>query len=60
MTTILHTLKVGDHILVCDDVHSDMRKYLAMGRGMVPEYLDMTDVKNVANALRTETKMVWI
>jgi cystathionine gamma-lyase len=62
--TILHTLKVGDHVLVCDDVYGGtqryMRRFFAENHGMNPEFVDITDLEKVKAGLRKETKMVWI
>lgn len=62
--TLLHTLKMGDHIVVCDDVYGGtqryMRKFFADNHGMTADFIDITDIQNVVNAIKKETKMVWI
>ena len=62
--TLLHTLKAGDHIIVCDDVYGGtqryMRKFFTENHGMSAEFADISDINNVVKAIKPETKMVWI
>lgn len=54
--TILHTLKSGDHILVCDDVYGGtqryMRRFFADNHGMNAEFVDITDHENVLKSIK--------
>ncbi len=63
-TTLLHTLKKTDHILVCDDVYGGtqryMRKFIQEIHNMDVEFVDLTDIKNIKEKVKKETKMVWI
>jgi cystathionine gamma-lyase len=62
--TLLHTLKMGDHVVVCDDVYGGtnryMRRFSTEKHGIQCEFVDMTDIKNVTSAIKKETKMIWI
>lgn len=62
--TLLHTLKTGDHIIVCDDVYGGtqryMKRFFADNHGMSAEFVDITNHENVLNAIRKETKVLWI
>ena len=62
--TLLHTLKTGDHVIVCDDVYGGtqryMRRFFNEKHGMEPEFVDITSVENVIKAIKENTKMIWI
>ncbi len=62
-TTILHTLKPGDHVLSGDDVYGGtfrlLDKVLAP-MGVTSTFVDMSNPDDVARAIRKETKMVWL
>ncbi|NUO51634.1 MAG: aminotransferase class I/II-fold pyridoxal phosphate-dependent enzyme, partial [Polyangiaceae bacterium] len=62
-TTILHTLKPGDHVLSGDDVYGGtfrlLDKVLAP-MGITSTFVDMSNPDDVARAIRKETKMVWL
>ena len=62
--TLLHTLKLGDHILVCDDVYGGtqryMRRFFSENHGMVAEFADITNIDNIIKGINKNTKMVWI
>jgi cystathionine beta-lyase/cystathionine gamma-synthase len=62
-TTILHTLKLGDHVVCGDDVYGGtFRLFDKVMRpmGIEATSVDMTDPKNVEKALRPETRMIWL
>ena len=63
MTTLLHLLKPGDHVVSCDDVYGGtfriLDKVLAP-MGVETTWVDMTDPAAVDAAMRPETKLVWI
>ena len=56
-------LSSGDHVVVCDDAYGGVyrlfeqnyRKY-----GLNFTYVDTTEPKNVLNAIRDETRIVWL
>ncbi len=62
-TTVLHTLKPGDHILCGDDVYGGTFRLLdkvMKPLGFDTTFIDMTDAAKVRAALRPTTKMVWM
>lgn len=62
-TTVLHTLKPGDHILCGDDVYGGTFRLLdkvMKPLGFDTTFIDMTDAAKVRTALRPTTKMVWM
>jgi len=62
-TTVLHTLKPGDHILCGDDVYGGTFRLLdkvMKPLGFDTTFIDMTDAAKVRAALRPTTKMIWM
>jgi cystathionine beta-lyase/cystathionine gamma-synthase len=62
-TTVLHTLKPGDHILCGDDVYGGTFRLLdkvMKPMGIDSTFFDMSDPTKVAAAIRPNTKMVWM
>ncbi len=60
---ILHLLDSGDHVVASDDVYGGtFRIFDKVFRrlGLSFDAVDMTDPRNVEQALRPETKLVWI
>jgi cystathionine gamma-lyase len=60
---VLHLLDAGDHVVASDDVYGGtFRIFDKVFRrlGITFDYVDMSDARNVARALRRETKLVWI
>jgi cystathionine beta-lyase/cystathionine gamma-synthase len=63
MTTLLHTLRPGDHIVCSDDVYGGSFRILDKVMrpfGIAMTQVDMTDVSKIEAAMKPETKMVWI
>lgn len=63
MTTLLHTLKPGDHVVASDDVYGGSFRILdkvMKPLGIATTQVDMTDPQNVARAIRPETKILWV
>lgn len=62
-TTLLHTLRPGDHVLVGDDVYGGtfrcFDKVMAP-MGITATFLDMSEPARVREALRPTTKMIWM
>ncbi|XP_074640949.1 cystathionine gamma-lyase-like [Tubulanus polymorphus] len=61
--TLIHLLKQGDHVICMDDVYGGTNRYLtkvASNFGVEVEMVDCAEAKNVANAMKPNTKMVWI
>ncbi len=62
-TTILHTLKPGDHIVCGDDVYGGTFRIIdkvMKPMGITATFVDMTDLARTAAAFRPETKLVWL
>jgi len=64
-TAIFNLMQHGDHMLCCDDVYGGTNRYIkhiAIKHGITCSMLDMTDLKNVEDALleHRHVKMVWI
>lgn len=60
---LLMALSSGDHIVLPDDLYHGVR-YAAQDVfarwGLQASFVDMTDANNIANALRPNTKLVWV
>ncbi|XP_050726452.1 cystathionine gamma-lyase-like [Eriocheir sinensis] len=62
-TTITHLLSSGDHIVSMDDLYGGTNRYfrnIASRMGIELDFVDAVDPKNVQNAMKPNTKMVWI
>lgn len=62
-TTLLSTLKSGDHVLCGDDVYGGTFRLLdkvMKPLGIGSSFIDMTDTGRVRAAIRPETRMIWI
>jgi len=62
-TAVLLTLRSGDHVIVCDDVYGGtfriLDKVLAQF-GLQATFLDMTEPRRVAQAMRPNTRLIWM
>ena len=62
-TTILHMLKSGDHVVACDDLYGGTGRIfdkVFTQLGIEFTYVDMTQTHRIKDALRPNTKMLWI
>ena len=62
-TTVLQLLDAGDHVVAADDLYGGTVRLfdrVMARRGQTFTYVDPTDPQRVADALRPETKLVWI
>jgi cystathionine gamma-synthase len=62
-TTLLLTLKPGDHVLISDDVYGGTYRLLArvMDRwGLAFDTVDMTDLVACRSVVREDTALVWV
>jgi cystathionine gamma-synthase len=62
-TTLLLTLRPGDHVLLADDVYGGTYRLLSgvlAPWGLEMSTCDLTDLDALAAALRPETRFVWI
>jgi len=61
--TITHLLSAGDHIVSMDDLYGGTNRYfrkVASKMNIETSFVDATDPQKVANAIKPNTKMVWI
>ena len=62
-TTLLHMLKPGDHVVCGDDVYGGTFRILDKvfkPMGIATSFVDFSDPTRLRDALRPETKMVWL
>ncbi len=59
----LNLLSAGDHVVVTDDLYGGTYRLFSrvLSRyGLEFSYVDMTDIANVKNAMRPNTRMLWL
>ena len=62
-TTLLLTLRPGDHVVLADDVYGGTYRLLARvfaDWGLASSTVDLTDVEALRGAIRPETRIVWV
>jgi len=62
-TAITHMLSAGDHIVSMDDLYGGTNRYfrrVASKFGLEISFVDAVDPKNVAAAIKPNTRMVWM
>ncbi len=62
-TTIMHLLKPGDHVIAGDDLYGGTYRLFSRvleKYGLAFSYVDPSDPQRVIDAMRPETRMVWI
>ncbi len=63
MTTLLHTLRPGDHLVASDDVYGGSFRILdkvMKPLGIETTQVDMSEPANVDAAIKPETKILWV
>lgn len=63
MTTLLHTLRPGDHVLASDDLYGGSFRILdkvMRPMGIASSFVDLTDLSQLEQAFLPQTKMVWV
>eukprot|EP00825_Cyclidium_porcatum_P006234 TRINITY_DN1307_c0_g1_i1.p1 TRINITY_DN1307_c0_g1~~TRINITY_DN1307_c0_g1_i1.p1 ORF type:complete len:362 (-),score=66.69 TRINITY_DN1307_c0_g1_i1:283-1368(-) len=64
MTSVLHTLSVGDHMISMDDIYGGTTNYLMnytiKKHSVDVDFVDMTDVNLFKSKLKKNTKLIWI
>jgi cystathionine gamma-lyase len=60
----MHLIKTGEHVIVCDDVYGGTQRYLRLFSeatyGVQVDFVDMTNIDNIKNAIKENTKLIWI
>lgn len=62
-TTLLHTLKPGDHVVCGDDVYGGTYRLFARVLepfGVRASFVDLRDLEALRTALRPETRLIWL
>lgn len=60
---VVKTLSVGDEIVAVDDIYGGAYRLfndVYQKLGISVQYIDTTDVENVAKAVTTKTKLIWL
>lgn len=60
---VMKLLKAGDHVVCSEDVYGGVLRYfnqVLVTYGIKFTYVDSTDSNNVANAIRPETRLIWL
>ena len=60
---VMKLLKSGDHVVCSDDVYGGVSRHfnqVLTTYGLNFTYIDSTEAKNVANAIRPETRLIWL
>lgn len=63
MTTLLNTLRPGDHVVACDDVYGGTFRVLdkvMKPLGIETSWVDLADMIRLESALTPRTKLVWL
>lgn len=64
IATILELLQPGDHVIVCDDVYGGTYRLFDKVRkrsaGLQASFMDLSSLANVEEAIRPETRMIWV
>ena len=64
LTSVMHLIKSGEHVIVCDDVYGGTQRYLRLFSeahyGIQVEFVDMTNIDNIKNAIKENTKLIWV
>jgi cystathionine beta-lyase/cystathionine gamma-synthase len=62
--TVLELLNPGDHVIAMDDMYGGTYRLLEKVRkrsaGIHVSYVDLLNIENFKNAIRPETKLIWI
>lgn len=62
-TTVMHLLKAGDHVVAGDDMYGGSFRLfdkVLTHNGIEFSYVDLTNPDNFAEAIRENTKLVWL
>jgi len=62
-TAVFQSLKPGDHVLIPSDVYAGNRSLIEkimQPWGLEADFIDMTSVEKVKEALKDDTRLIWI
>ncbi|KAJ9580196.1 hypothetical protein L9F63_004139 [Diploptera punctata] len=62
-TAIIHIFNAGDHMISVDDLYGGTYRYfskVAARMNIETTYIDATDLKNVEEAIKPNTKLMWV
>ncbi|XP_011685038.1 PREDICTED: cystathionine gamma-lyase [Wasmannia auropunctata] len=62
-TAIAALLETGDHLIAGDDLYGGTNRFIQKclsKQGVKYTFVDMTDVQNVIEAIKPNTKMIWL
>ncbi|MGM0546940.1 MAG: trans-sulfuration enzyme family protein [Bacteroidota bacterium] len=62
-SAVLRALHPGDHIIIPEDVYAGNRKLvnkLMKPWGLQADFIDMTELQNIADHINDDTKLIWI
>lgn len=60
---VMKLLKSGDHVVCSDDVYGGVARYfnqVLTAYGLEFTYVDSTEAHHVANAIRPQTRLIWL
>jgi len=63
ITTVVQTLKPGDHVLCCDDLYGGTYRLferIIKGFGIEFSFVDLSDLKKAEAAFKPNTKLLWM
>lgn len=63
MTTTMHLLKAGDHVVAGDDMYGGTFRLfdkVISNNGINFSYVDLTNLENLEKSINDKTKMIWI
>ena len=63
MTTVMHLLKSGDHVVAGDDMYGGTFRLfdrVISNNGINFSYIDLTELSTLESHIKPETKMIWI
>ncbi|MEM9741669.1 MAG: cystathionine gamma-synthase [Pseudomonadota bacterium] len=62
-TTVMHLLKQGDHVVACDDMYGGTYRLferVIKENGVEFSYVDMANPQSLSQAMRPNTRLVWM
>ena len=63
VNTVINMLKSGDHVVSANDLYGGTYRIftkLFTNYGLTFDFVDSTDLRNITNAIKTNTKVLWL